>query len=521
MPLLTVPDRPQPDDAPRRPRGTVHRLWAQMREVVVDAQGNHHASKGSAIGGQFIPKGGSGTGASGSSLQNGSVEETNPMGGGVNASLLVTLEDGTKAIFKPEIGEAWSLDFSNPDINRALTNRQLSLAEREAMAYEVDQALGLGLVPETVHRKTLPGADLEGVESEDDNAPVYDRDELEGMYEEYRQDNFERAAEVAGEELSGMYAEAQEEHVQSIKNRVEEIEEIWNDLIDENPEYDDANAYGSRSARGEHPPLPLGSAKSFQRGFGGEVDPLEVIEETNVDVESAFSSNERDIIRTHLERQLRNGAQTLLDLDEDRARDHLDYGDWLEGHSDTENRLIDQHLLSFDDWAAQKGYNVEGGGRQQNREAPHPEGGSLQRFVDDLSEYGDIDSNPEAMAKFAVLDFAIGSMDRHGGNIMFSGDDGDPIAIDNGYSMPDRKVTFRSVPVRMWLRQGQGEVPEGLRQRLLGRLTSTSWDTFTKAHPSMSKGEEGAFLRRIEDLRRALKTPEGLRDLWEQQELMN
>ncbi len=67
------------------------------------------------------------------------------MGGGINDSYIVEFKTGNKVIkgiYKPMAGERW-------DVRMTVNNRDVPLAYREAMAYEVDQALGLGLVPPT------------------------------------------------------------------------------------------------------------------------------------------------------------------------------------------------------------------------------------------------------------------------------------------------------------------------------------------------------------------------------------
>ena len=79
-------------------------------------------------------------------------------GGGVMASYTTTLSDGThsvKVVYKPVDGEEWNM-------RSEITNRAFTHAHREAMAYEVDQALGTKLVPETVLRTSL-GKDESGV----------------------------------------------------------------------------------------------------------------------------------------------------------------------------------------------------------------------------------------------------------------------------------------------------------------------------------------------------------------------
>ena len=116
------------------------------------------------------------------SLTTGKVADSEPLGDpGVNLSLKVKLEDGQEAVYKPEAGETWTGGFANTDIPRYLKNRDFSLAEREATAFEVSDALGLGLVPETVLRKEL---EVEGLDlTQNENEVIWDTSELEDMYE--------------------------------------------------------------------------------------------------------------------------------------------------------------------------------------------------------------------------------------------------------------------------------------------------------------------------------------------------
>jgi len=71
----------------------------------------------------------------------------------------------------------------------------------------------------------------------------------------------------------------------------------------------------------------------------------------------------------------------------------------------------------------------------KNKNAPHPNGGALQEFVEGLNE-GDTDATPAEIRKMAIFDYAVGSMDHHGDNIFYDAD-GKLLAMDNGYSFPD------------------------------------------------------------------------------------
>lgn len=539
MPVFTIPNGPLPEQPRRRP--TAHRLWSRMREVTVDARGNHHASAGSAIGGQFIPKkGGEGTSAmppaSSSSLSTSSATGATAMEGGANAVVRVDLDDGTTAVFKPEVGEAWPSgrvqNFQNGDIDRYVTNRSLSLGEREAMAYEVDQMLGTDLVPETVHRHDL-GLDLDDVERDEDVSDnAWDEGELRTMYRSYREGEFENAAERAGEGMYELYSEAQEEHVRAIKSRAAEMAEIWNDILDEHPEYADEGPYGRRSALEEHPTLPMGTQQFERRSGGGEVDPLEVLDKAGVDVdasESGLDNVERDRVRAILEKELANGAQVLLDVDEEKAAEHLEYGDWIEQHGETEGRLIDEQIMSFTKWREAHGYEMredDGGSvvRRRNPRAPHPNGGSLQRFVEGLESGSYLLPGGEETHRFAVLDFTIGSMDRHAGNVFRSPQK--VLGMDNGYTFPAGAAPkFRSMPVLRWLDDRAAgrktEVSEPLRQRLLTNITNADWQGFLNRHPALSTEERVGFLQRVDQMTRALRTPNGLYELWREMDYDN
>lgn len=466
----------------------------------------------------------------GSGLSSGKVVNAKTIGGGhANAALIVDLDNGEKAVYKPEIGEAWDMAFANEDISDHVANRALSLAEREAMAYEVDQMIGTGLVPETILRTELPIGD---VEASDDDGENYrpDDDELRGMYEDYREKAWERAADNAAEMMGGLYREAQDDHVKDINNRAEEVAEIWNDLIDENPEWDDVDKYGSRTEKAIHPTLPMGTeqglpVQGFERAaVGGDVDPIEVLDEARVDPSSDLTDNERDRVRNVLAGKLRDGAQNLLDVDEDAAREHLDYGDWVEGHADTENRLIDQNIKSFDSWREGEGYGSDERPAKteiphRNSQAPHKQGGALQTFVKGLEERADLDWENGDHQKFAALDYVIGSMDRHGGNVFRDGM-GKPLGLDNGYSFPDdNDIMFRSRPVTEWLGYGRHEeaarkVPEDLRTALSSNFEKADWPKFFERHKSMNDDEREAMQARIRDVREALKTEDGLYNLW-------
>jgi len=81
-------------------------------------------------------------------LEIGDLKDSKPLGGGVNVTNIVGIEhEGKrfKAIFKPVDGESW--------IQRAtISNKKFTLAERENLAYEIDNKLGIGMTPPTVMR---------------------------------------------------------------------------------------------------------------------------------------------------------------------------------------------------------------------------------------------------------------------------------------------------------------------------------------------------------------------------------
>lgn len=114
-------------------------------------------------------------------------------------------------------------------------------------------------------------------------------------------------------------------------------------------------------------------------------------------------------------------------------------------------------------------------------------------------------------AKMAVLDYVIGTMDRHGGNILYDHDR--PVAIDNGYSMPGPRTPdgfmFRSSVVSEWL-SGHPDFTKEAREPVLQALMKTDWKAFIARHPAMSQEERDALLGRIETMKDALQTDAGL-----------
>jgi hypothetical protein len=460
-------------------------------------------------------------------LTNGEVKRVvNGLNDGVNVSVKVEMDDanGTKAVFKPERGEMWGSGFANGDIEDKIVNKDLSLAEREAMASEVDRALGLGLVPTTVLRTSL---DVEGMDTSSEDDVVWDSYELREMYNEYRDKAQEDAMDAVGGEMADLYQEAQTDHVKDIENRAQEVMDIWNEEVKDFP---DEGPYGAVEELQRHPNLPMGSAQSFRRQEPQEkaLNPLEVLDEAGVDVSAGLSNQEKDRVRAVIRQRLEEGYQELGDVSRQEARDHLDYDKWMEEHQDTEGRLYESKVKTFDSWAEANGYNQgSGGGDRGNRndEAPHPNGGSLQHFISGLDGYGS--PSTDDITKLAVLDYVIGSMDRHGGNLMYHGDA--PVAIDNGYSMPDTgrqdepdDFTFRSRAVRDWRDGGRGVdgFSEDQRRPILQALEATNWKALADRHPNMSRGERDAFLGRVERMREALQTELGLYRLWKQQDLM-
>lgn len=84
----------------------------------------------------------------GEGLSTGKIVSTSVLGGGVNPTYIVTFENGEKGVFKPIKGEM--------RYYKSLREPGETLASREVGAYIIDQAMGAGLVPETVMRD-IPG----------------------------------------------------------------------------------------------------------------------------------------------------------------------------------------------------------------------------------------------------------------------------------------------------------------------------------------------------------------------------
>lgn len=141
--------------------------------------------------GKFTSGGGSSHAEVRSKLHSGKLEDSDPIHGSINSVKKITLRDGegneVEAIFKPASGESWTGEdvsrkeieaykeandvgtedieamieegelggYGDPDepVRETITNRDFSYADREAAAYELDEALGLGVVPPTIVRE--------------------------------------------------------------------------------------------------------------------------------------------------------------------------------------------------------------------------------------------------------------------------------------------------------------------------------------------------------------------------------
>lgn len=527
--------------------------------------------------------------------------------GGANTSAFLTFEDGTKAVYKPERGEQWPRSslggFTNDSIDRYMTNKKLSLAEREAMAYEVDQKLGLGLVPETIHRHEL---DLDGVEGAENlgssGSDNPSSGHLQTQYDSYREKAQEDAYNVVGEQMQSLFHQAKKDHAQDVKNRVEEVQGIWDDLVKDYPQarasdeesFDPAKQpYGSETQVRNNPVLPIENAEpitgelhylnhpAFVPKFPkNPVDPMEILDEAEVGMDYKLNDREQQRVTELLKNKLEQGYLRLGSFDTQAAQEHLDYYDWMENHSDTENNLLDQQIMSFDQWKKDQGVDSGEVSKVKNPEAPHPKGGSLQRFADGAGDSYALDNfSQEDHSKIAILDYAIGAMDRHGGNVLTKDTDNSPVAIDNGYSFPNApgpdSFSFRSRPTYGWLRRTNPDLqdqlekvnekiyaahgayrdetggseaqylsmekginglreqydkiqdqiaqgpptPESVRTSTLAALKKADWNKFvTVDHPDMSKLEREGFLGRIHNLEEALQTPTGLAKLWKAQD---
>ena len=376
------------------------------------------------------------------------------------------------------------------------------------MAYETSQKLGIPLVPETVLREDI-GNQIGSSQTPGDYDYRPDSQEQQEQYDSYRDKAMEKAMDDIGGEMGAKFHDAQNEHAQDMQNRADEVNAIWNSLIDKNP----GNPAGTGADLRAHPNLPLGSNTPFQRRDPGVIDPLSILDKAQVDVSAPLNSSERSRVADLLQERLDAGHTILGDVNPSVARSHLTYEGWADAHRGTEDQMMEDKVMGFRQWQRQQGYDSDSGSAK-NTQAPHPNGGSLQRLIENPDHYASISA--EDGAKMAVLDYALGTMDRHGGNVLYK--DNHPIAIDNGYSMPASETsdsfTFRSAPVQRWTEGSDTKVPESVRAPILKNLNSTDWNAHVAAHPSMNSKESGAFLGRITNLKEALQTDEGLADLW-------
>jgi hypothetical protein len=446
-----------------------------------------------------------------SMLKSGRITGSDPLGEGVNGSLRVRFDNGDEAIFKPEVNETWEGGFANDSITDYVTNRNFSLAEREVFAYEAGELLfgpEKNPVPVTILREDASD-EVDIPESSGDEGG-YDSEYAREQYDKYKEKAQEQAMDAVGEEMGNLWSE----HVKEVEKRTEEVQEVWDEMKEEDP------SIGAGAAAREYPNLPMGSKPSFRPVVPDDIEPWSVLKEANVDTSAPLSDDEKDRIREILEKKAAEGAEKLGSFDEDAYRDD-EYDSWLEGHADTEARMYDSKIQSFTSWRKSQGYRSEGSGDggPKNSEAPNPKGGSFQLMIDADGDMGNMEE--DGGTRMAVLDYAIGSMDRHHANVM--GHKGNPVAIDNGYSMPDAydegSFYFRSISVGQWM-EGDAKPPENLRKEITASIDAADWTALVARHPSMTDGERQGFLNRVKRVREALQTPDGLYDMWKKVHLM-
>ncbi len=457
--------------------------------------------------------------------------------GGVSTSIFVTLADGSKAVYKPEVGEMWNknIGWTNRDIPRAiLGNPALSQSEREAMASEVDQALGLGIVPETVLREHVD-VEVPGTPDEEAGGAGYDHDELNAMYQSWRNQEIDNGSAMGrvGDEMFQHYEDAKQEYANEVAMRQGQMDSLWNEVVDEHPEFAKTPEDEFGASIDKHPALPMGSADAFNvHKIGGKIaDPMDLMDEAGVDPTSKFGVDEAQNIKAVMLKAMQDGYGNLGDFDDEKIGEKFEpYDEWIGQHADTEQNALDNVIKTYRAWKADQGLTSNAGddlgGVVRNPNAPHPEGGSLQRFVKNGQTYGA--TSLDDAFKFAVLDYAIGSMDRHGHNVMYSLADTSyqqhgiadtkTWAIDNGLSFPNANdVQLRSEPVKTYLSMYKGKdaaESEPMRTKILRSMMTTDWQKFIARHPGMSREEKSAFTERLTKLTAALATDSGLYDLW-------
>ena len=479
--------------------------------------------------------------------------------GGVNISGWIEFEDGTVALYKPETGERWTGGFANDDIPRFIKNRKFSLAEREAFAFEAGEALfgpTNNPVPETVHRKELDLAGLKG--GPPDDAAI------KAAYEEYKKNAVKDAERYAGNEMAVRFENAQEHHANQAQFRAEQVKEIWERL---KKEHLSQGPYGAADVLRAHPVLPIGSPARrkkptgekkvrtipvggapepdekpraprkreaplgtqppFERKAKPPVNAMDVLKEADIDLNVHMDGAEKAKVEAILRKRLQEGHLELyVNVNRQAAKDSLDRKQWMKDHESDRQDILARRVQTFDSWKLSQ-YGASSGGsadlnKVHNKEAPHPKGGSLQRKID-IADSGM--TTEEDGVRMAVLDYVLGTMDRHHNNIKWHNDR--PVAIDNGYSMPAPTpgkmpdgFQFRSVAVRSWMGGGNRVVPKEHREAILASLNDGArWNALLDRHPDMNKAEREAFLGRLKRMGDAMAYDGGLYNLWKSMNL--
>jgi len=415
-------------------------------------------------------------------LGEGEITDEEDLGGGINGSYKVTLEDGTEAVWKPESGEAWTTGDAKRNQGDDDGGGSNFSVDTDAVDEAVSEAVGQAhTAAEQAYVKEARKQWVNEFE------PIY-----HAVLEEYS-----RAGKLTINPGSDMGASF---HKKAFLDALMP------------PDDPDGGMFTEEGLLGE-------SAESMLRQHlddiikqGVRAMPQE-LDTPNADFfgERSKYFNPNDGLDNWRETP---EAQEVERKAYDDAVEQQRY-DWEEQREEADEEYIRGSITNRDfsqaqrDAAAYELDRIVGLGttpvtvtREHNGER-----GSIQLWASHQRARVAGDSEDQQV-RAAMLDYLIGNTDRHGGN--FIRDRGGLHTIDNGLTFPKSDSELRSMIVRSVIGSQSPTTPE-TRARAIAGLRSRDWNTWA-TEKGMDTEEREMFLDRVNTLLGGLEDGD---DFWE------
>lgn len=393
------------------------------------------------------------------------VADEEELGGGINGSYKITLEDGTEAVWKPESGESWKAS----DIDRDSGDRSNFSVDTDAADEAVSEALAeahsdaeRAYVKEA--RKQWENGFMpiyHAVLEEYSRAGKLEINPGEGMGVAHLEDRFFDSLLPPDDPDGSMFTEEgllSDSAESMLRQTLDDMIASGLKAMPQEFMTPDADFFGERS-------------KYFNRNDGYD-NWRETPEAEQV---------QQDAYENAVERQREDWDERRQNEDDEYIRGSITNRDFPQSERDRAAYELDR-IVGI-------GTTPVTVVREHNGER-----GSVMLWADEnLKVAGD---RTEHTMRAAILDYLIGNTDRHGGNYIKDG--GGLHTIDNGLTFPNSDSELRSQLVDSVVNL-RTKISDTLRASVTRGLRSQDWNAWAEGK-GMSYDEKEMFLDRVNSL---------------------